>query len=338
MLKGKVAPQIPPQLEMLRYQPHLLLDYLRRSLLLDVSKQKGVQYEGLAAAGRAAKPIIGSKLASKLRLVDEAYNLVRHLSPESVAICLADLHKALDTNLTNDCSHPSDGDGSSCIWTDMDTASSAVAPHSIPCNVYVELKPDNLDVWFAKDVEADLEEIFGSLSEKTEVVKSVEVRGSSLTRPKEPLRCKHDWADMQDSDIESSAIASPESTLPVNGGTVGYHRNLVDSVDFCCQTDIGKTNNASIQTERIGDATQTCETECQTTACTILTQAPPELSILTDFWEFGKLHGMDERLLFQILHLRMQLDKSFEHAYSQGDAERQALLAKAKVICEGGFS
>ena len=90
MLKGKVAPQIPPQLEMLRYQPHLLLDYLRRSLLLDVSKQKGVQYEGLAAAGRAAKPIIGSKLASKLRLVDEAYNLVRHLSPESVAICLAD--------------------------------------------------------------------------------------------------------------------------------------------------------------------------------------------------------------------------------------------------------
>ena len=45
----------------------------------------------------------------------------------------------------------------------------AVASPSHPCLVYKELKPDKLDVWIAKEVEADLEEIFGGISADCQV-------------------------------------------------------------------------------------------------------------------------------------------------------------------------
>ena len=93
--KGKLAPAISPELEQHRHQPHLLLATLQHSLLMEVGKATGAHYEGLAAAGRAARPAIGNTWATKLRLVDEAHNLIRHLSPESCAICIADLVGAL---------------------------------------------------------------------------------------------------------------------------------------------------------------------------------------------------------------------------------------------------
>jgi len=163
---GKPAPRISPDLEVLRHHPHLLLDYLRRTLLLEVSKHKGAHFEGLAAAGRAAKPVIGSKLATKLRMIDESFNLVRHLSPEPISIFVAGLQGAFVSGRTDHCSPPSSeaaSCSSSCNWTD------AASP-SDPCLVYKELKPDKLDVWIAKEVEADLEEIFGSIPADCQVI------------------------------------------------------------------------------------------------------------------------------------------------------------------------
>ena len=55
-----------------------------------------------------------------------------------------------------------------------------------------------------------------------------------------------------------------------------------------------------------------------------------DLSILSDFYDFGHSHGMDDRLLYQLANLRMQLDKSFELSHSHYEA---ALLVKAKAAC-----
>lgn len=71
--------------------PHILLASLHRRLTLTMSQQAGAHYEGLAQAARDAKSVIGGSLAGKLRMVDEAAHLLRHLSPESCAICCSDL-------------------------------------------------------------------------------------------------------------------------------------------------------------------------------------------------------------------------------------------------------
>jgi hypothetical protein len=92
---GKRAPNVLAAFEGLRHQPpHMLLASLQRHLLLECNLLAGAHFEGLAQAGRELRPMIGNAMASKFRLIDEAHNIVRHLSPESCAIYPIDLAAA----------------------------------------------------------------------------------------------------------------------------------------------------------------------------------------------------------------------------------------------------
>jgi hypothetical protein len=89
--------RVAHEFESLRdHPPHLLLATLQRRLLLQCARASGMHFEGLAQAGRALRKQIGNRLATKLRLIDEAHNLLRHLSPESCSTCTRELSCLLE--------------------------------------------------------------------------------------------------------------------------------------------------------------------------------------------------------------------------------------------------
>ena len=87
---------IKSELEPVRYHKHLLIGVLLDSLILAIGRKTGVHYEGLASAGKAIKPIVGNTVCTKLRLIDEAYNLTRHISPESALSYIDKVEKLLE--------------------------------------------------------------------------------------------------------------------------------------------------------------------------------------------------------------------------------------------------
>ena len=92
----KASPQVYHDFEMLCFQPpHLLLAALHRRLALELNSFAGGHYEGITQAGRDLRSELGNVLAAKLKVIDEAAHLVRHLSPESSTILCSEVHAAL---------------------------------------------------------------------------------------------------------------------------------------------------------------------------------------------------------------------------------------------------
>ena len=160
--KGRAAPEVSPELELLRYQPHLLLASLQRTLLLRVGKATGTHFEGLAAAGKAVRPTVGNTMASKLRLIDEAHNLVRHISPESCAVYIADVSLALGEKSSATFLEESTADVGSVV-ANLDKLNSTVGSTtgSVHSGCDSGGAPSSIRMDAEDSVDADLFEIFG---------------------------------------------------------------------------------------------------------------------------------------------------------------------------------
>jgi len=74
--------------------PHLLLGDLKRELLCSCTGAAASHFQGLAQAGRRLG--LPNPMASKLRLVDDAHYLLKHLSPESATISLGEVCSCLE--------------------------------------------------------------------------------------------------------------------------------------------------------------------------------------------------------------------------------------------------
>jgi hypothetical protein len=113
----RAAPRVPSEFDSLRFlPPHVLLAALHRHLVLEVSRQAGGHYEGLSQAARDSKHLLGNSLVNKLKVIDEAAHLIRHLSPESSAVCYHEVCKAFrvhgeanQTSLTSTTTWSADG-------------------------------------------------------------------------------------------------------------------------------------------------------------------------------------------------------------------------------------
>jgi hypothetical protein len=106
---GKVSPKVLPDFEGLRHQPpQVLLAALHRRLVLELAGRVGVHYEGLAQAARDARSVIGAPLVAKMKMIDEAFHLMRHISPESCTICFAELVAALEGPVESDSTRKGD--------------------------------------------------------------------------------------------------------------------------------------------------------------------------------------------------------------------------------------
>ena len=80
---------VPPAFEAVRHQPrHILLGELQHALLVTISGQAAMQFQGLAQGAKHYKGIIDNRVAAKLRLVDDCAHLMHHLTPESSAAFL----------------------------------------------------------------------------------------------------------------------------------------------------------------------------------------------------------------------------------------------------------
>jgi hypothetical protein len=131
--RWKPAPVVLDEFSALRHLPsHMLLAALHRRLVLNASAYAGGHYEGLAQGARDLRPLLGNQLATKLRLIDEAAHLVRHLSPESCSMVCADVDAALygpNTACEHDVRHDEHASDSTCSS--------------------IEQEPDRLECWWA---------------------------------------------------------------------------------------------------------------------------------------------------------------------------------------------
>jgi len=111
---GRAALGVLPAFEAVRFQaPHMLLAALHRRLILELGGHAGSHYEGLAQVGRDARPIIGGQMVTKIRFIDEAAHLLRHISQESCNICFQEMAVALRGSHSSRRQEDSAGDSSS---------------------------------------------------------------------------------------------------------------------------------------------------------------------------------------------------------------------------------
>ena len=93
---------------------------LHGALLRLVSNRAGCHYQGLSAASRHLKSLgrIDNRTSKKLIRIDDAFNVVRHITSVSVDMFTADLTKMLDMSIGN-CVQEEAGDGyQQCSATD----------------------------------------------------------------------------------------------------------------------------------------------------------------------------------------------------------------------------
>jgi hypothetical protein len=163
---GKVAQHVLPEFDALRSQPpHALLAALHRGLIMELSGYAGTHYEGLTQAGRDDKLLIGGQMASKMRVIDEAAHLLRHISPESCSIYVGELRAALQSHSVNEGPASCNDSGSAKSSASEGTISSmqvGAASDEQKFNTLaervaaldkmqmpVEVELDSVDAWFA---------------------------------------------------------------------------------------------------------------------------------------------------------------------------------------------
>ena len=97
---------VPPHFEALRHAPrHLLLGELQHTLLLNLALPAQKHFQGLATGAKYHRAKLDNRLAAKLRLIDDSHHLMEHLTPESAANFVQEIHNALAGSFgTNHCS------------------------------------------------------------------------------------------------------------------------------------------------------------------------------------------------------------------------------------------
>jgi len=117
--KGRWAKERPvealPAFGVLRgLPPHLLLAALKRELMCHCTGAAASHFQGLAQASRRLG--LDSRIAAKMRLVDDSHHLMEHLSPESATIFLREVQASTEQAAWSVC-----GDSDRADRADLDS-------------------------------------------------------------------------------------------------------------------------------------------------------------------------------------------------------------------------
>ena len=153
---GGVLVQVDPGFDRLRYAPpHLLLGELKRACMVALTMGSGCHFEGLAQAAKFHRGCISNRQAAKLRLIDDAFHLVDHLTPESCTAFLLDIQCCAAGNSNARPPPPPDDFVGAFHHGNGNIAETSGQPEVFSQDSLdggsgaVELQPDALDIWYA---------------------------------------------------------------------------------------------------------------------------------------------------------------------------------------------